>query len=233
MVIVRLFIDDLPLKADVWSVTLSELEQASDKKIMILNATATLLSKKGVQSFSFENVAYEAGLSRQLVRYYYSDLNTLIADLCDHLGKQYQDILVSGILDLREVGRLKFFLDFFFDLAEGFPMPETLSAYDAMVACSVGSPQLKERMCENYKTLGQVIIHELAIAHPNLKSASCEELSFMFVSMMHAHWSFVASLGYSREHSKLARKAIDRLIESYLNDPDHAPAMDRPWSRAS
>ena len=105
-------------------------------------------------------------------------------------------------------------------------------AYDAMVACSVGSPQLKERMCENYKTLGQVIIHELAIAHPNLKSTSCEELSFMFVSMMHAHWSFVASLGYSREHSKLARKAIDRLIESYLNDPDHAPAMDRPWSRA-
>ena len=30
-----------------------------------------------------------------------------------------------------------------------------------------------------------------------------------------------------------AGPAIDRLIESYLNDPDHAPAMDRPWSRAS
>ena len=195
-------------------------------------ATAMLLSKKGVQSFSFENVAYEAGLSRQLVRYYYSDLDTLIADLCDHLAKQYQDILVSGILDLGEVERLKFFLDFFFGRAEGYPMPDTLSAYDAMVACSVGSPRLRERMCENYKTLGQVIIHELAIAHPELTSAACEELSFMFVSMMHAHWSFVASLGYSREHNQLARKAIDRLIISYLNDPSDAPAMDRPWSRA-
>ena len=204
--------------------------QASEKKAKILGATATLLSQKGVQSFSFENIAYEAGLSRQLVRYYYSDLNILIADLCDHLAKQYQDILVSGILDLQEVERLKFFLDFFFDLAEGYPMPDTLSAYDAMVACSVGSPQLRERMCENYKTLGHVIIHELAIAHPELSSSACEELSFIFVSMMHAHWSFVASLGYSRAHSRLAREAIDRLIRSYLSDPSVGPAMDRPWS---
>ncbi len=210
---------------------MSELDQNSDKKARILGATATLLTKKGVQSFSFENIAYEAGLSRQLVRYYYSDLDTLIADLCDHLGQQYQNILVAGIKDLREVERLKFFLDFFFGVAEGYPMPDTLSAYDAMVAHSVGSPRLRERMCESYKTLGQVIIHELAIAHPELKPSACEELSFMFVSMMHAHWSFVASLGYSREHSRLARTAIDRLITSYLNDASPAPAMDRPWSR--
>lgn len=206
-------------------------DQAADKKARILDAAAVLLSNRGIQSFSFENVAYEAGFSRQLVRYYYSDLNSLIADLCDHLGKQYQDILVSGIVDLGRVERLKFFLDFFFDMAEGHPMPDTLSAYDAMVAYSVGSPELRDRMCERYKTLGQVIVHELAIAHPELEGAACEELSFMFVSMMHAHWSFVASLGYSRQHSRLARKAIDRLIDSYLNDRSDAPLIDRPWSR--
>lgn len=210
---------------------MNKRDQAPDKKAQILNAAASLLTKSGVQAFSFENIAYEAGLSRQLVRYYYSDLDELIVDLCDHLGYMYQSMLVSGIIDVKPVERLGFFLDFFFDLADGHPMPINLETYDALVAYSVGSPRLRDRMCEQYKTLGQVIIHELAIAHPQLNKAACEELSFMFVSMMHAHWSFVASLGHSREHSRLARKSIDRLIESYLNDPSDVPVIERPWSR--
>lgn len=210
---------------------MKETDQAQDKKSQILVATARVLSTSGVQALSFENVAYEAGLSRQLVRYYYSSIDELIADVCDYLGNIYQQILVAGIVDVKEVERLKFFLDFFFNLADGHPMPDNLEAYDAMVAYSVGSPQLKERMCERYYTLGRVMVHELAIAHPELKGTACEELSFMFVSMMHAHWSFVASLGYSRQHNKLARKAIDRLIESYLNDASSVPVIERPWAR--
>lgn len=208
-------------------------DEAPDKKVQILNAAARLLTKDGVQAFSFENVAYEADLSRQLVRYYYSSLDDLITDLCEHLGNVYQNILTTGIVEVKQVGRLKFFLDFFFGVAEGYPMPDTLEAYDAMVAYSVGSPKLKNQMCERYYTLGRVVIHELQVAYPQLKVAACEEISFMFVSMMHAHWSFVASLGYSHEHSRLARRAIDRLIDSYLNDSSDVPVIERPWQRGS
>ena len=217
--------------ADTGGAKLIKNDQTQDKKSQILIAAASVLSKSGVQSLSFESIAYEAGLSRQLVRYYYSSIDTLIADVCDFLGNIYQQILIAGIVDLKEVERLNFFLDFFFNLADGHPMPDYLEAYDAMVAYSVGSPELKDRMCERYYTLGRVMVHELAIAHPELEAAACEELSFMFVSMMHAHWSFVASLGYSRQHNRLARKAIDRLIQSYLNDTSDVPLIDRPWSR--
>lgn len=213
--------------------TSKDQDQQLSKKDKILNATASLLSKRGVQALSFESIAKEATLSRQLVRYYYPSLDDLIVDLCDHLGNSYRKMLVAGILENDRVGRLEFFLDFFFDLADGHPMPVELEAYDAMVAYSVGSERLRDRMCDQYKTLGQVIIHELAIAYPELKDGACEELSFMFVSMMHAHWSFVASLGYSRQHSLLARRAIDRLIKSYLADSDDVPVMNRPWSRGS
>ena len=206
-------------------------DQARGKKTEILSAAANLLSQRGIQGFSFENVADEAGLSRQLVRYYYPDLETLIVELCDHLAGTYRDILVTGIVEIGEVERLKFFLDFFFDLADGHPMPVNLEAYDGMVAYAVGSDALKDRMCGQYRLLGQVMVHELAIAHPELTSSACEELSFMFVSMMHAHWSFVASLGYSREHSVLARQAMDRLIESYVKDAPMAPVIEKPWSR--
>jgi len=206
-------------------------DQAPDKKAQILNAAAAVLSKSGVQRLSFDNIAYEAGLSRQLVRYYYSDLDALMIELCDYLAGIYYKLLVGGILEVKKVERLDFFLDFFFDLADGHPMPINLETYDALVAYSVGAPHLKDRMCDQYLTLGQAVVHELAIAHPELDKAACEELSFMFVSMMHAHWSFVASLGYSRDHSRLARKAIDRLIKSYLADSSHIPVIDRPWSR--
>ncbi|MEM6608474.1 MAG: TetR/AcrR family transcriptional regulator [Pseudomonadota bacterium] len=210
---------------------MTKTEPTPDKKTKILEAATGLLAERGVQALTFENVASQAGMSRQLIRYYFSDIEALIVDLCDHLGTRYREILVAGILDVGEVGRLKFFLDFFFDLSADHPMPINLEAYDAMVAYSVGSTELRDRMCDQYKTLGQVIIHELAIAHPELDSSACEELSFLFVSMMHAHWSFVASLGYSRQHSQLARRAIDRLIASYIADPPEAPRMERPWLR--
>lgn len=206
-------------------------DQTADRKAQILTAAAGLLSERGVQALSFESVAQEAGLSRQLVRYYYADLDALICELCDHLAAGYRELLIGGILELREVERLGFFLDFFFDLAEARRMPGHLEVYDAMVAWSVGSPPLRERMCAQYRTLGQVMVHELAIAHPELPMAACEELSFLFVSMMHAHWSFVASLGHSRDHARLARRAMDRLIRSYLADCSDVPVIERPWAR--
>ncbi|MCB1343516.1 MAG: TetR/AcrR family transcriptional regulator [Pseudooceanicola sp.] len=206
-------------------------DQGPDRKAQILTAAARLVSTRGVQALSFENVAGEAGLSRQLVRYYYADLDSLIVDLCDHLAATYRDILLAGIPQVGKVGRLDFFLDFFFDLAEGHPMPGNLEAYDTLIAWSVGNPKLRGRMCDQYRTLGHVVVHELAIAHPQLDMAACEELSFLFVSAMHAHWSFVASLGYSREHGKLARRAIDRLIRSYLDEAPVERAMEKPWAR--
>lgn len=202
-----------------------------DKKTRILQAATALIRTNGLQALSFEAVAAEAGLSRQLVRYYYPDLDTLIVALCDHLGNGYRELLVAGIVQVGQVQRLRFFLDFFFDLADGHPMPDDLEVYDSLLACAVGNTDLKNRLCDQYKTLGHVIQHELAIAHPELKGHACEELSFLFVSMMHAHWSFVASLGHTRDHSRLTRSAMDRLIDSYLRDAPTAPVIGRPWAR--
>ncbi len=202
-----------------------------DKRSLILQAATIVLTTRGMQSLSFENVAEQAGLSRQLVRYYFPDMDQLMVALAGHFGNAYRDTLVSGVVQVGQVERLNFFLNFFFDLAAEHPMPDHLEAYDALIAYSVGSTALRTAMCDQYKTLGQVMIHELAIAHPELDGRACEELSFMFVSMMHAHWSFVASLGHSREHGVLARRSIDRLIESYIQDPTPADMEVVPWTR--
>ena len=204
---------------------------APNKNIQILQAATALIRDKGLQALSFEAVATQSGLSRQLVRYYYADLDALIVALCDHLGNGYREMLVAGIVDVSQVQRLGFFLDFFFDLADGHPMPDNLEVYDSLLAYAVGSEPLRNRLCDQYKTLGQVIVHELAIAHPELSGQACEELSFLFVSMMHAHWSFVSSLGHTRDHGRLTRDAIDRLVASYIATPAAEPLVERAWER--
>ncbi|EAQ01900.1 hypothetical protein OB2597_00745 [Pseudooceanicola batsensis HTCC2597] len=206
--------------------------QTPSKKVLILRAATEVIRDHGIQAISFERIAHQSGLSRQLIRYYFADLDALIVELSDFLANGYRQIIVSGIVDLGQVERLKFFLDFFFDLADDHPMPDNLEAYDSLVAYAVGSAELRERLRGQYLTLGQVIVHELAIAHPELEGRACEELSFLFVSMMHAHWSFVATLGYARQHGRLTRRAIDRLIASYIQDPSPTPRLERPWAHA-
>lgn len=208
----------------------SEGDLTHGKKAQILNAATRVLRVQGLQALSFEAVANEAGLSRQLVRYYYSDLNVLMVDLCDHLQKVYQDFLVAGIVDVAEVERLGFFFDFLFGVDKGHPMPDNLETYDALFAYAVGSEPLKERLREKYRTLGQVIVHELAVVHPTLDHTACQELSFLIVSMMHAHWSYVATLGFSPHHNRIARNAIDRLIASYIDNPPAVSSRQKPWS---
>jgi AcrR family transcriptional regulator len=204
---------------------------AEGKQPQILQAAATLLRERGIQALSFEAVAGQAGLSRQLVRYYFADLDSLIVALSDHLGNAYRELLVAGILKVDQVKRLDFFLDFFFDLAEGHPLPDNLEVYDSLLAYAVGSEALADRMCLQYQTLGKVVAHELAIAHPELTGQACEELSFLFTELMHAHWSFVATLGYHRDHSRLTRAAMTRLIDSYRREAPGAPVIAQPWAR--
>jgi hypothetical protein len=95
----------------------------------------------------------------------------------------------------------------------------------------VGSPKLRDRLCSVYEVLGQVFLHELSIAHPDMPDYVCEELSFVFVSMMHAHWSYVATLGYSDKHGCISRDALGRLIESHVAKPATAPSIEKTWHR--
>ena len=202
-----------------------------ERKLQILRSATALIRDRGLQAMSFENLASQSGLSRQLIRYYFPDQETLIVELCDFLANEYRELLISGIVRMAQVERLGFFLDFFFDLASDHPMPDNMEVYDSFLAFAVGSDPLKTRLCDQYTTLGRVVAHELAIAYPELKGHACEELSFIFVSMMHAHWSFVASLGFSRDHGRVSRKAMERLIASYRADAPHVPLVERPWSR--
>lgn len=207
-----------------------QIDTQTDKKKRILEAATKVLVEEGLPALSFETIAYRADLSRQLVRYYFANLDALMIALCDHMAQSYREALIEGIAKVQQPQRLDFFLDFFFGLADAVDMPPNIEAYDAMFAYAVGSEKLRESLRTHYQLLGHVVEHELAIAYPQITDAVAKELSFLFVSQMHAHWSFVGTLKYAPGHNELARQAFARLISSSIAEPILSQDVRSTWS---
>lgn len=192
--------------------------RTNERKAEILDATFRVLMDVGLPPLSFDVIARKAGLSRQVVRYYFKDTESLMIALLDQLAERYRDTLISGVIKAEGGERIKLFLDFYFDLLEGMPKPRDDQAYDALMALSVGSPLVRSTLQNQYSFLGQVLSHEFELEHPQLGSQKANELAFLFVNLMYGHWKMVASLGLHEDHKFVTRLAMDRLVDSYAND---------------
>jgi AcrR family transcriptional regulator len=194
----------------------------------IIKAAYDAISRHGLPTVSYDQIAAEAGLSRQLIRHYFPKPEMLMEGVCDYLVATYRDCLSKGIIAAGHSERLTVLLDFYFDFlaGAGIPKPRDDSVYDALFALAATQQSIRDNLCGQYTLLQTVISHEIQISHPKLKQSACSELGFLFVALMYGHWKMVASLGLSSGHNRVTRAAIDRLIQSYLeryDDPDDTP----------
>jgi AcrR family transcriptional regulator len=169
---------------------------------------------------SYDAIAAEGEISRQLIRYHYRNPEDLMIDLCDHLAGLYRDALISEVMKSEGRDRLTTFFDFYFDLLENNRKPRDDQVYDALMSLSAGSARLRGTLRTQYSLLGQVLSHELQLEYPQLGSQAAQELSYLFVCLMYGHWKMVASLGAAEAHRHVTRTAIERLLESYLAGGD-------------
>lgn len=185
------------------------------RKGEIISAAFEALMTEGLPMLSYDAIARQGDLSRQLIRYHYPDPESLMIDLCDHLAGLYREALISEVMKLEGAARLRCFFDFYFDLIEGNLKPRDDQVYDALMSLSAGHPRIRTNLRSQYSLLGQVLSHELELEYPALGTQGAQELSWLFVCLMYGHWKMVASLGFSGDHRHVTRAAIDRLIESY------------------
>lgn len=198
---------------------------ADIRKPEIVQAAFRAIARNGLPMPSYDAIAREAGISRQLVRHYFPDLHETMLMLCDALAASYRELLAKGILEAQSHERLGLFLDFYFGFLgdKGLAKPADDAVYDAMMALAAGSQEIRTNLREQYSLLRHVLAHEIQISHPTIPQRACREIGYLFVSLMYGHWKMVASLGFSTGHNRVARQAMDRIIESYLaryDDPD-------------
>lgn len=198
---------------------------AEIRKPEIVRAAFRAIAAGAMPTPSYDAIAKEAGISRQLIRHYFPDPEALMLMVCDALAASYRDLLAKGILQAASRERLSVFLDFYFGFleGEGLAKPADDAVYDAVFALAAGSEEIKRNLREQYTLLHHVVAHEIQLSHPGLAQTACRELGYLFVSLMYGHWKMASSIGFKPDHSRTCRQAMDRLIASYLDhyeDPD-------------
>lgn len=191
----------------------------------IVQATFAALKKNGLPLPSYDQIAREAGMSRQLIRHYFPNPEDLMIALCDALAMAYRECLMRGILKANNTERLSMFLDFYFGFLsdQGLDKPADDAVYDAVFALATGSERIRRALYEQYNILQYTIAHEVQISNPTLNQKACREIGFLFVSLMYGHWKMVATLGFDKAYNHVTRAALDRIIRSYTEhyeDPD-------------
>lgn len=184
----------------------------------IVEALYKAIERRGISLPSYDQIAREGGMSRQLIRHYFKSGDEMALALCNALADAYRDCLMRGIIAADDSRRLGVFLDFYFDmLAEkGLPKPADDTVYDAMFALAGTNNEVRENLRGQYELLQMTLAHEIQISYPQLHQAACRELGYLVVITMYGHWKMVATLGFSRDYNRVARRSLDRLIESYV-----------------
>ena len=190
----------------------------ADRRRAIVQGAFDALLHNGLPHLSYDTIADRAGLTRQLVRYHFPDPEALMLEVCDRMADVYREALTATEGQQQRTVRLDALFDFYFDLLDGTSKPRDDQVYDAMLSLSVKSPKIRHALGDQYRLVGQVLSHEFGAQYPDLDRQSAEELSWLFVCLMYGHWRMVASLGFSASHRHVSRRAMDRLIRSYLID---------------
>lgn len=166
---------------------MNKINEKGNTRSAIVDAAILALDKHGLPLLTYDAIADEAGVTRQAVRYHFSDPEALMVSVCDRLAEVYRNLLIANAAKLEGSDRLNVFLDFYFNLLDGTPKPADDAVYDAMMSLARGSDAVRENLATQYRTLGEVMSHEFRVSHPDLDQRSAEELSYLFVCLMYGH----------------------------------------------
>jgi AcrR family transcriptional regulator len=195
----------------------------------IVQAAIQTMARNGLPFPAYDSIAGEADMSRQLIRHYFPEPESLMVAVCDALAATYRDRLMHGIIAAARTERLDLFLDFYFNFLRdgGLEKPADDAVYDALFSLARGSHRIRTTLLEQYTLLQYTIAHEVQVSNPALSQRACKEIGFLVVGLIYGHWKMVATLGFSDDYNRVTREACDRIIQSYrerYSDPDDEPA---------
>lgn len=183
----------------------------------ILEAALGAIDRHGLSKISYDLIAEEAGTSRQLIRHYYPKVEPLMVNIVESITETYRNLVIADINAMQSTQRLSIMMDFFFGQLQDKELPPSMS-FDSMFALANNSEPVKQAMHATHQVLSETFQNELRACYPMLPLNVYQELGHQFVSLITGHWRMVSSLGMSDKYTAVSRKAMDRLIQSYLDE---------------
>lgn len=184
----------------------------------ILEALQKAIESDGISPPNYDQIAQHGDMSRQLIRHYFPDSEEMMLALCETLEHAYRDSLVKSAIAAIDGKRLEVFLDFLFNFMSdrGLPKPADDRIYDAILSYANTHEKVRKKLYDGYQLVQMTLAHEIQVSFPSLPQSGCKELGYLILATFYGHWKMVVTVGYSDSYSRIARDAMDRLIESYL-----------------
>jgi AcrR family transcriptional regulator len=192
----------------------------------ILSATYTALKKFGLASISYDLIAKQAQIPRQLVRHYYPDSEALMVDVVASFTEQYQSLVMHNVVSENATQRLSTLMDFFLGSATEQNSP-TASSSDCLFALAVSSQRVRDAMHTTHQVLADTFATELLFSYPLLDLKTRTDIGFLFVALQTGHWRLLSSLGFSQHYASTARLAMEEIIASYAKEAQARKAAGR------
>lgn len=184
----------------------------------IIAALQKSILADGISFPSYDQIAKHGEMSRQLIRHYFPNEEEMVLGLVEALQNVYRDCLVQTAIAAVDGRRLQVFIDFLFDFMRdlGLPKPADDNLFDAIFAYANTHKPVQEKLRAGYELVQMTMAHEIQVSHPELPQSGCRELGYLIVANMYGHWKMVRTVGFSEDYSRVARDAVNRLIESYV-----------------
>ena len=184
----------------------------------IIAALQKAILVDGISLPSYDQIAKHGEMSRQLIRHYFPNEEEMVLGLVEALQNVYRDCLVQTAIAAVDSRRLQLFIDFLFDFMRdlGLPKPEDDNVFDAIFSYANTHKPVQKKLRAGYELVQMTMAHEIQVSHPELPQSGCRDLGYLIVSHMYGHWKMVRTVGFSEDYSRVARDAVNRLIDSYL-----------------
>jgi len=197
-------------------------------KDQIITGAIAHLNAHGPPFASYADIAGEAKISRQLMRYYFPEPDTLMFEVSERLAEAYRKALAKGAEALEGRERLAYILDFYFALND--TPAQQHGCNDALTAYSAGHEDIRKNLRSKIVLIGQALQLEIKGSYPELSLRTCAETAYVCLCIMQGNRKATGSLGLASNHSIIARRAIDRVLDNAHNDTAPLSEGFEVWS---
>ncbi len=181
----------------------------------IVEAAIRSISKNGLPAPSYDKIAEEAGISRQLIRHYFPNPEAMMVELCSGRPDVYRAWFNELCRSVPPRDHFKTLLDVYFTQMDVDPAGKRgkTALFDAMMCLAINSETIRTNLRDQFSEYQELIANVIATSFPALSAETCRELGFLILGLVFGHSRMVAMLGFSTDYNQVVKQAIEDMVK--------------------
>jgi AcrR family transcriptional regulator len=185
---------------------------ASERRKQIVDGFLALISERGLDSVTLDDVAKVAGLQRAALRHFVGNRRELLAAAVEELTRRFE---LSAREQAGQYPTLQQLLAALFSAEWASGLSAEHAAFDVLLQEATRDPQMRLAVRRAYDTLIAEIAAALKRSHPHAKPGELRNCAYALTCLVE-HNVTLQQLGFAAAHSKAMLQASKTLVSTML-----------------